>query len=212
MTEVKICGLKTQDALDAAVESGARFVGFVFYPRSPRAISPEKAADLIGTLPENVKTVGLFVDPTDKDIKKTLEETPLDMIQLHGSESSPRLREIRHAFSLPIIKAIRIGSTKDLDEALTYQENTDWLLFDTKISDNALPGGAGQTFDWSLLEKYDFERPWMLAGGLSETNVGRAIKQLNPRAVDVSSGVESSPGVKDSAKIKAFIEAVKAAD
>lgn len=208
MTLVKICGLKTQETVDAAVQAGANFLGFVFYPSSPRAISPKEAAGLIGSLPEHVKTVGLFVDPTDSNIKKTLEETPLDMVQLHGEEPPERLRELRNRFSLPIIKAFPVASKDDLKPIANYTPHCDWLLFDTK-TDGDLPGGTGQSFDWSILKDMQFDRPWMLSGGLNEDNVKQALSTLSPRAVDVSSGVESERGVKDTGKIKSFIATVK---
>ena len=208
MTLVKICGLKTQETVDAAVEAGANFIGFVFYPPSPRAITPNDAAELIGTLPEDVKTVGLFVDPSDTDIKKTLEETPLDMLRLHGEETPQRLRELRNRFSLPIIKAFPVASQADLAPVATYTPHCDWLLFDTK-TDGDLPGGTGQSFDWNILKDMQFDRPWMLSGGLNADNVQAALTTLSPHAVDVSSGVESTRGVKDAQKIIDFTNKVK---
>lgn len=208
MTLVKICGLKTPETVDAAVKAGANFIGFVFYPPSPRAITPKEAAELIGTLPEDVKTVGLFVNPADSDIKKTLEETPLDMLQLHGEETPERLRELRNQFSLPIIKAFPIASKADLDPIADYTPHCDWLLFDTK-SESSIPGGTGKSFDWNLLKEMQFDRPWMLSGGLNSINVTKALSILTPRAVDISSGVESTRGVKDAGKIKEFIKTVK---
>lgn len=208
MTLVKICGLKTPETVDAAVKAGVNFIGFVFYPPSPRAITPKEAAELIGTLPEDVKAVGLFANPTDNDIKKTLEETPLDMLQLHGEETPERLRELRNQFSLPIIKAFPIASKADLDPIADYTPHCDWLLFDTK-SESSIPGGTGKSFDWNLLKEMQFDRPWMLSGGLNSINVTKALSILTPRAVDVSSGVESQRGVKDAGKIKEFIKTVK---
>lgn len=209
MTEVKICGLSTPETVDAAVTAGARFLGFVFYPSSPRYIEPARAAELTGSVPEEVRTVGLFVDPTDEEVENALHETPLDMLQLHGSETPQRLRELRHRFSLPLIKAIRVGAEEDLDSVHDYLPHCDWLLFDAKPEGAKMPGGTGQVFDWTLMQNRSIEKPWMISGGLNAENVKEALSLLHPRAVDVSSGVESTPGVKDVQKIKDFINTVK---
>ncbi len=207
---VKICGITSGDALDAAVAAGAQFVGFVFHPASPRCVSLEQAHTLSNKTPSNLMNVGLFVDPRPADIQKALEAADLDMIQLHGDESLRDIQIIRGQFGLPVMKAIRVGSKEDLDPVHSYEKICDWLLFDAK-SDSA-QGGAGKSFDWSLLKDLRLIKPWVLAGGLTAANVAQALSILKPKAVDVSSGVEDSPGVKNPQKIKDFIEKVKAAD
>ncbi|MCB9983742.1 MAG: phosphoribosylanthranilate isomerase [Rhodospirillales bacterium] len=209
MTNVKICGIKTQKSLEAAVQAGARYVGFVFYPPSPRNIAPYSAKELSLTLPTGVKAVGLFVDPTDEELEHILGIVPLDMLQLHGSESPKRVQQIKDKFAMPVMKAIKIHEAGDFESVKDYEPVVDWLLFDSRPENAALPGGTGQRFDWSLLEDRTFAKPWMLSGGLTPENVAEALSQLSPTAVDVSSGVESAPGIKDPDKIKAFIDAVK---
>lgn len=208
---VKICGLTDSKALATAIESGANFVGFVFFRRSPRFLSIEAADDLVGAVPRNVTSVGLFVDPTDNQIEKTLKRVRLGMIQLHGSETPQRVAEIRKAFTLPVMKALGIATRSDVLAAANYENHAEWMLFDTKPSlDASRPGGNGQVFDWPLMRAYAGKSRWMLAGGLTAKNVQAAIKASGARAVDVSSGVETSPGVKSPAKIRAFINAVRA--
>lgn len=227
MTAVKICGVTGPENLSAAAGAGARFVGFVFYPPSPRALSFDIAWTLAQKVPTGLRSVGLFVDPDDDMIRRITGGIPLDMIQLHGDESPGRVAEIKAATHMPVIKAVRIAGPEDLQIVAGYEAVADWLLFDSSSpppnppptggreedakaseGEGAQPGGTGQTFDWSLLEGRTFKKPWMLAGGLTAENVGKALKTLRPDAVDVSSGVEKSRGVKDPAKIKAFIEAV----
>lgn len=208
---VKICGLSTPETLSAAIEAGARFVGFVFYPPSPRNVSANTAKELSLQIPTGVRAVGLFVDPTDKQLSDTIGIVPLDMIQLHGNESAARVKEIKERFAMPVMKAINLREASDLDTIGDYEAVADWLLFDSKPETADLPGGTGQSFDWSLLTGKTFSRPWMLSGGLTADNVGEALSQLSPDAIDISSGVESTRGVKDAEKIKAFIKAVKLA-
>ncbi|MCB1532699.1 MAG: phosphoribosylanthranilate isomerase [Alphaproteobacteria bacterium] len=209
MTLVKICGLSTQDTVISAVEAGADFIGFVFYPPSPRAITPEIAAALSAHIPKHVQRVGLFVDPSDADIENVLKHAPLDMVQVHGSESPMRLKEIKDKFGLPLIKAIQVGSRSDIEDIGQYTLYADWMLFDAKPENASLPGGTGQIFDWSILNELAIQTPWMLSGGLNSENVAQALAILNPKAIDVSSGVEREKGVKDIEKIKAFINIVK---
>ncbi len=201
--QVKICGIKTPDVLEAAVYAGARFIGFVFYPPSPRHVEADTAKELSLMLPTGVRSVGLFVDPTDEQLDAVLGIVPLDMIQLHGSESVERIAEIRAKYAMPIIKAFCVSSAADIEVARAYEDVVDWLLFDGKS------GGSGQSFDWSLLAGEALSKPIMLSGGLTPENVGEALSVLSPQAVDVSSGVESSRGVKDASKIADFIEAAK---
>ncbi len=206
MTGVKICGLKDPELLRAAVGAGADYVGLVFYPGSPRHIEPAAAQALLREIPADVSVVGLFVNPTDKELRQTLSFVKPGMIQLHGDESPLRIIEIRAAYKIPVMKAIRVAGAQDLNGIEKYEAVSDWLLFDTKVEGQA--GGTGKTFDWTLLEGRTFKKPWMLSGGLNAANVGGALNVARPDAVDVSSGVESAPGVKDAAKIRAFIEAV----
>ena len=208
-TLVKICGIKEPAALKAAVESGADFVGFVFYPPSPRYIEPEQAAHLIRMLPATVRSVGLFVDPDEETLRRVTAVAPLDFIQLHGEETPSNIGGIKSYLSQKIIKSIRIGSKNDLAEIKRYALVSDWILFDSKVIGSALPGGTGERFDWSILKDVKPPLPWMLAGGLTAQNVAEGIMALHPTAVDVSSGVEDAPGQKSSEKIKDFIAAAK---
>lgn len=209
MTKVKICGLSTPETLNAAIENGADFIGLVFYPPSPRHVEIEVARYLAKSVPNTVEVVGLFVNPNDQTLQEVLNDVPLSMIQLHGSETPERVAEVKETFGLPVIKAISISGTNDLANAKPYDNITDWLLFDAK--GESLPGGNGIAFDWSILKDYQGLSPWMLAGGLTPENSGKALEILSPDALDVSSGVESSPGVKDVSKIQAFLKGVKRA-
>lgn len=209
MTAVKICGLRDPENLRVAAEAGAGFAGFVFYPQSPRFVETEIARILAEKLPQGVRGVGLFVDPSDEDIARILGAVPLDMIQLHGAENPARVAAIGALANLPVIKAIRLREPDDVLEAAKYEDVADWLLFDSRV-DHDLPGGTGQRFDWEMLKGRAFRKPWMLSGGLMPENVAEALEILRPDALDVSSGVEKVRGVKDPAKIKAFIAAAAA--
>lgn len=208
MVEVKICGLNAPDGVKAAVEGGARYIGFVFYPPSPRAVSPTLAAELVRLLPTTVRAVGLFVEPSDEEIDEVVASVPLDMIQLHGDEMPARVREIRDTFTMPVMKAIRVADPADVDAAHAYEEVADRLLFDAKPPKNvaALPGGNGIPFDWPILAGRNWSRPWMLSGGLSGDNLAEAVARSGARAVDVSSGVETRPGHKDPELIRRFLD------
>lgn len=209
--EVKICGVNTPESVDAAVAAGARYVGFVFYPPSPRAVTLDLAAQLARRLPTGVRSVGLFVEPGDDDLDETLAKVPLDLLQLHGGETPGRVAEIKQAVSLPVMKAVRVAEAADVAEAAAFAPHVDRLLFDAKPPKNvtALPGGNGIAFDWSLLTDLDLPVPWMLSGGLTAENVAEAIAATGATAVDTSSGVETRPGVKDVDKIHAFVTAAK---
>ena len=211
MTDVKICGLSTPETLQAAIEAGARFVGFVFYEPSPRNISLDIAAELARSVPTGVRTIGLFVDPGDEDLTRITSGVPLDMIQLHGNETPERITEIKSLTHLPAMKAIRVSNAEDLADIDAFEAAADWLLFDAKTENTDLPGGTGESFDWNILADRKFQKPWMLAGGVTTENVVEALSILSPTAIDVSSGVEAVRGVKDVGKIKSFIKAVKAA-
>lgn len=209
--DVKICGLNEPVGLAAAIEGGARWVGFVFFPRSPRNVSVELAADLVRQVPTAVRTVALLVDPDDRALESVLASVPADLIQLHGRETPERVASIRSRFSVPVMKAIRIGTAADLDAAAAYETVADRLLFDAKPPETpgALPGGNGVAFDWTLLAGRSWSKPWMLSGGLTSGTVAEAVRKTGTAAVDVSSGVEDRPGHKDPALIKAFLNAAR---
>lgn len=207
---VKICGLDRADAVDAAVENGAAFIGFVFYPPSPRNLTPAEAAPLIARVPKNVTRVGLFVDPTDAEIEAVLALSSLDLIQLHGSETPDRVAAIKQLSKLPIMKVIKLAGPADLAGAADYFTVADRLLFDAKAPaemKNALPGGNALAFDWELLRDAEIPLPWMLAGGLGADNIAEAVQTSGATAIDVSSGVEDRPGVKNLDLIKDFLTA-----
>ena len=207
----KICGLNDPAAVRAAVEGGAAFVGFVFYPRSPRAVTPERAAELAAIVPASVGKVGLFVDAGDDEIDAVLARTALDMLQFHGAEGPERVSQLRARTGLRVMKAISVAASADVERAPAYYEAVDWLMFDAKPPKDmteALPGGNALAFDWLLLKGWDFPLPWMLAGGLDAGNVAEAVRLSGARFVDTSSGVEDSPGVKNPRKIDEFLRAV----
>ena len=208
--EVKICGINDEDSMDAAIEAGADYVGLVFFPPSPRAVTPDRAAELVEFAPGDVSKVGLFVDPDDATLDQVLTRVRLDLLQLHGHESPERIEAIRLEYGLPVMKVISVASVEDLAAAEPYLAVTDRLLFDAKPPKGAvLPGGNAVSFDWSILTGRKWGVPWMLAGGLTPANVAEAVRISGASAVDVSSGVESAPGVKDADKIRAFIQAVR---
>ncbi len=208
---VKTCGLSTPESVACAVDGGAAFVGFVFYPPSPRAVTIDTAAALAAEVPEAVKQVGLFVDADDGLLEAVLDIVPLDMLQLHGAESPDRVADIRRRFGQTVMKAVKVAAAADVEAAQAYEEAADWLLFDAKAPKTmagALPGGNALSFDWQLLAGRAWKRPWMLAGGLNADNVGEAVAATGAVAVDVSSGIEDRPGHKDPARIRAFLAAV----
>ncbi|HEX4504398.1 MAG TPA: phosphoribosylanthranilate isomerase [Alphaproteobacteria bacterium] len=207
--DVKICGIRTPEALHAATGAGARAVGFVFYPPSPRALTPDIAADLSRMLPTGVRAVGLFVDAGDGEIGAVTQRVPLDLLQLHGDETPRRVAEIRGRFGLPVMKAIRVATAVDLAPLPDYEAVADWILFDAKPPKNvtSLPGGTGIAFDWQLLKQVNVKKPWMLSGGLNAGNLGEAVSLTGAKMVDVSSGVEDRPGVKSVERIREFLGA-----
>jgi phosphoribosylanthranilate isomerase len=212
--QVKICGISTPEAMTAALEGGAAFVGLVFYPPSPRAVMPEQAAPLAALVPDEVVTTGLLVDADDATIEGILKEVPLDLLQLHGAESPARVAEVKARFGLPVMKVVKLRQPGDLEAVEPYLAVADRLLFDAKPPaemKGALPGGNAVTFDWTLLAGTTWALPWMLAGGLTAENVARAIAVSGAPAVDVSSGVEDRPGVKNPNKIRAFLDAARGA-
>jgi phosphoribosylanthranilate isomerase len=208
MVATKICGITDTPAMRTAIAGGVRFVGFVFYPPSPRAVEPEDAAQLAALAPGDVTRVGLFVDPGDALLESALTAVTLDMIQLHGSETPERCGEIRTRWNLPVMKAIKVLTSGDIDAAGAYDGAVDWLMFDARAPKNvkdALPGGNALAFDWTLLAGRKFPVPWMLAGGLNPDNLAEAVRLSGAEVVDVSSGVESAPGRKDPRLIEAFL-------
>ena len=204
---VKICGVRAPDIIEAAAAGGARAIGLVFYPKSPRSVGPMAAAQLSRLTPTTVRVVGLFVDPTDEDMDDIVDRVPLDLLQLHGSETLERVASIREAYGIPVMKAIRVADAADLDRAKTYEAVADWLLFDAKPPANvaSLPGGTGLCFDWTLLTGRAWSVPWMLAGGLRADTLAEAVRTTGAAAVDVSSGIESRPGVKDPDLVAGFL-------
>ncbi len=217
--EVKICGIRTLEALDAAVDYGAAYVGFVHYPPSPRHVSIHDMVSLARALPDSVRSIVVTVNAADNDVEELLQRFPSPpIIQLHGSESAARIMQLREKFpALSFIKAIPIASAYDIKSTESFMLYCDMLLFDAKPPENAaLPGGNGIAFDWTLLntdycKKLQEELPCFLSGGLTPQNVQTAIRLSGMRRVDVSSGVESAPGVKDVRLIQHFITAAKSA-
>lgn len=208
MAQVKICGLTRPEHVASAVGAGAAFVGFVFFPRSPRHVDAEAAARLAAEVPPGIARVGLFVNPDDALLNDVLSAVPLDMIQLHGSETPDRVSEVKALTGLPVMKAVGVSVADDLDAIWDYGLVADMLLIDAKApKDAALPGGNGLAFDWRLLVGRKFLTPWMLAGGLTPDNVAEAVRLTGARIVDVSSGVETAPGEKDDRLIRAFVSA-----
>jgi phosphoribosylanthranilate isomerase len=208
----KICGIRTKEALDAAIAGRARFVGFNCYPPSPRYIAFHDLEELVGDVPAHIIRVGLFVDPSDDTLGEYTEEDALDMLQLHGAEPPRRIAKIKEATGLPVMKVIRVASRADVEAAIeTYAGSADRLMFDAAPAPDdvgALPGGNGVPFDWRALQGVTVPMPWMLAGGLTPANVADAVRATGATAVDVASGVESSRGVKSPDLIRAFLSEV----
>ena len=203
---VKICGLSTEETLDAALASGADMVGLVFFPRSPRFVTPERAADLAERVAGRAEIVALAVDMDDAGIAEIVERIAPDWLQLHGHETPERVAEIRKRFGRPVMKALPIATADDLARAADYMAVADQLLLDAKPPKDATrPGGLGMPFDWTLLAGFDPDIPWMLSGGLRPGNVAEAVAVTGAPGVDVSSGVESAPGRKEANLIRAFI-------
>lgn len=209
----KICGINTAAAMAVALERGADFVGLVFYPPSPRSVTAHEAATLVATVPDDVIKVGLFVDADDEFLHEVHSRVSLDLLQLHGAETPARLRRVKALTGLPVMKAIMVAEAPDVVGAERYLEDADRLLFDAKAPAGmagALPGGNALAFDWELLSERHWPIPWMLSGGLHAGNVAEAVRISGAPLVDVSSGAESAPGVKDAARITDFLAAVKA--
>ena len=208
---VKICGLSAPDTLDAALDAGADMVGFVFFAPSPRNVSLHAARELGGRVKGRAEKVALTVDADDALLSNIVDVLRPDLLQLHGKETPARVGAIAQRFGLPVMKALPIETKADLGAIPSYLKVADRLLFDAlPPRDATRPGGLGKPFDWHLLENLDLSIPFMLSGGLDAANVAQAIGITRAPAVDVSSGVESAPGVKDADKIRAFIRAARA--
>lgn len=208
---IKICGITTPDALDAAIAARASHVGFNFYPPSPRYAAPVLAADLSRQAEGRITRVGVFVDAGDAMLAEVLAAARLDALQFHGEESPERVAQARRAFGLPVWKVLSVASRDDLAKAHAYAQAADFLLLDAKTPKGTLPGGMGLSFDWSLLSGWKAPLPWGLAGGLSPRNVADALRQTGAPLVDTASGVESAPGIKDPTLIAAFCTAARSA-
>ncbi len=207
---VKICGLRSKAELTLAAEAGARYCGFVFFDKSPRCIDMETARALAAHAPVGMAKVALTVDADDDFLDRLVGEVPLDMLQLHGQESPERVASIKDRHGLPVMKALGIAEAEDLAALETYEQVADQILVDAKPPRTSqLPGGNGLQFDWRLIAGRDWARPWMLAGGLTPQNVAEAIEMTGARQVDVSSGVERAPGVKEPALIRDFVAAAR---
>jgi len=213
MPTAKICGLSTPETVAAAIAGGASHIGFVFFGKSPRDITPEAAARLApAARAANVKVVAVTVDADDALLERLASILKPDLIQLHGKEIPSRAREVAVRTGAGVIKALSISTASDLDAARTYETVVEHLMFDAKPPEGSdLPGGVGASFDWTLLSGRRFERPWFLAGGLDPWNVAEALWQSGAPLVDVSSGVERGAGIKDPLLISAFLEAVRRA-
>lgn len=209
MTLVKICGLSEPATLEAAVAAGADYVGFVFFPPSPRHLSFERAAGLASRVPDRVGRVGVFVDPDDALIETAIRAARLNILQLHNAPPA-RLVELKRRFGLETWAAVSVGTRRDVEGAAAWRGAADRLLFDAKAPKGAsLPGGNAVRFDWRLLEGFDVGMPWGLAGGLDPATVADACRATGAPLVDVSSGVEDAPGVKSADRIRAFVKAVR---
>lgn len=211
-TRVKICGLRTPQDVAVAAEAGAAYIGLVFFARSPRSVTPETARALAWAAPPGVAKVALVVDATDAEIDAITGTVPLDMLQLHGAETPARVAALRARTGLPVMKALGLATADDLPRIADFEAVADQILVDAKApKDAVLPGGNGLAFDWRLVAGRTWRRPWMLAGGLTPATVAEAIRLTGARQVDVSSGVERAPGVKDGDLIRAFVTAAMSA-
>lgn len=209
-TRVKICGLKEAEHIKIAAEAGASYVGFVFFEKSPRNVTVAQAKSLAIDVPMGVAKVALTVNADNAFLDQLLETVPLDMLQLHGKETPERVLEVKERYGLPVMKAIGIATEEDTKQIDLYGAVADQLLVDAKAPKGAeLPGGNGLAFDWKLVKRKFWPKPWMLAGGLTPENVALAVQMTGAKQVDISSGVESAPGVKDPDLIRAFIKAAQ---
>ena len=208
-TKVKICGLTSEEAVRASVAAGASYLGFNFFSKSPRSVPVDRVADLATAVPSSVCKVALTVDADDDLIAAVGEALAPDLWQFHGAETPERVAEIKARTGVPVMKVIGVADAGDLDKIAAYKGFVDMILVDAKPPKTAvLPGGNGLTFDWQLLDRVVWETPWMLAGGLRPDNVAEAVRRTGAPIVDVASGVERAPGVKDKDRIQAFMAAL----
>ena len=208
--QAKICGISTPEAVSAALDGGAMWLGFVFFAKSPRNLEPDAARRLARAVRGKAKVVALMVDPDDSEVDRVAGVLRPDLIQLHGSETPARARAIGVRARAGIIKALPVSEASDLAGAGDYESVVEHLMFDAKPPKDAdLPGGMGRAFDWTLLSGRRYQRPWFLAGGLDPWTLSEAVQQSGAPLVDVSSGVERGPGLKDPALIRAFLDAAK---
>lgn len=206
---VKFCGLTDPADIPPALLAGASYLGFVFFPKSPRHLGLDLAAEMAATVPHGIVKVALLVDPDDATLAAISSRVPLDMIQLHGRETPERVAAVRAATGLPVMKAVGVATADDLNTIAGYEAVADQILLDAKPAPDAdLPGGNGLAFDWSLVAGRVWRKPWMLAGGLTPANVAEAVRLTGATQVDVSSGVERAPGEKDGKRMQAFAAAL----
>ncbi|WP_250157479.1 phosphoribosylanthranilate isomerase [Tianweitania aestuarii] len=210
--DIKICGLSTPETVNAALDNGASHIGFIFFPKSPRNVSADTAAPLRQLARGRAQTVVVTVNADDQALDTIVSAVQPDVLQLHGGETPERVSAVKARYGLPVMKALSISTADDLTHAQDYAGVADRLLFDAKPPKGAdLPGGNGITFDWSLLHGLDASLPYMLSGGLNASNVGDALARVHPSGLDISSGVERAPGIKDAALIDAFFAAIRSA-
>lgn len=209
--QIKICGIREEDALEAVIGADADYGGFIFHESSPRHLSIEDAGHLTSLAAGRIRRVALIVDPQDTFLDELFSVAQFEAIQLQGSETPERVRTIAQRYSVDAWKAVSVATREDVERASGYADSADFILFDAKTPPGALPGGMGMRFDWSLLKNLDLTLPWGLAGGLDATNVAEAIKGTGTSMVDVCSGTESAPGIKDMDKIAAFCKAAREA-
>lgn len=207
---VKICGINSAEAADAAIRAGADFAGLVFHPKSPRHVSAEMARTLAARMRSRARLVALLVDPRDDEITYVMTHAVPDFLQLHGAETPARVSQIRQTFGIPVIKVLSVAEPADFAGLHAQEEAADMLMFDAKPpADATRAGGNGVAFDWQILRTQNITRPWFLAGGLTAENVGRAIATSNAPGVDASSGLETAPGVKSAERIVQFVAAAR---
>ena len=207
-SQVKICGITTITDANSAISFGADYLGFILYPKSKRYVSYDNCKEIIDAIKDKIKTVAVTVDPSDNDILE-INKLGVDYIQLHGSETVERVTEIKTKCSLPIIKAFGISTIDDLEQTTNYRDLSEFFLFDYKPSSTEMPGGNAKQFDWSIIDKSQVNKQFFLSGGLTLDNIENAVNTGITNFFDVSSGVESNPGVKDTEKLKKFINLIK---
>nr|CAD6601783.1 phosphoribosylanthranilate isomerase [Rhizobium sp. TCK] len=207
--DIKICGLKTSEAVDRAVARGATHIGFIFFPKSPRHVDPEIAAELAEPVRGRVKIVAVTVDASDEELDDIVHLLKPDVLQMHGHETPERILQVKALYGVPVMKAFSVREASDLERIDPYVGVADRFLFDAKApAGSELPGGNGVSFDWNIMGSLDASVDYMLSGGLNKDNVGLALASTRARGIDVSSGVESAPGIKDIVMIDAFFDAI----